>query len=125
PLSVSSQDADVWKRIDHFAENTSPENFTDVNEFGNFINQHYSTANEKSRFIYTWIAIHISYDTDCFLGRNDNKQDAESVFTTKRAVCEGYANLFDKLCWLTGVTSMKVEGLGARQAHSQHAWNAI
>jgi hypothetical protein len=88
---------------------------------------------EKARIIFTWIAINISYDDNGFNTGKYNDCTAETVFSTRKAVCQGYSALFVRMGKLAGLDIVMVEGygkgIGYRNGNTfpqaNHAWNAI
>ena len=76
-------------------------------------------VSEKLRAIHNWIATNFTYDT---VSRDDStrrlKQDAISVLKSRKAVCEGYTNMFIAL-----ERCMGIEGRTIGSAIMNHAWN--
>jgi transglutaminase-like putative cysteine protease len=58
---------------------------------------------EKTRIIHDWEALNISYDFSAFFSGQIPPQDAGSVLESRKAVCEGYSNLFKAMCGRAGV----------------------
>ncbi|KAF9174266.1 hypothetical protein BGX21_000358 [Mortierella sp. AD011] len=85
------------------------------------------------RTIFTWLANNISYDVPSFLAGRYGDQSAEAVLRSRKAVCEGYANLFVALAQPAGLNVEKIIGLargvdiqvGDDRLGSPHAWNAV
>ena len=78
--------------------------------------------------LHDWIADRIAYDAVALEEDNIPRQDAKSVFATRRAVCAGYANLFKAMAEVTGDEVVVVVG-DARTDVDEiggggHAWNA-
>lgn len=113
-----------FQKIDSIAEVLSPLQSSTITELAEFINVHFNTDSGKSRFIYSWIATHIRYDVDCYLGKNSNQQDATTVFMFKQGVCSGYANLFAELCRHCNILCMRIDGTCNKNHISNHSWNA-
>jgi transglutaminase-like putative cysteine protease len=117
------------------------------------ITKNKKTTLEKSKAIHLWLTQNIAYDTEI---RNkiesgkyteaDYLQDAIVVFETKKAVCEGYANLSAALHRAVGISAKVIYGkflyLNARSyrmyknssrlvmpdvnaVSNLHAWNEI
>lgn len=93
-----------------------------------------SNDTEKARAIYTWIAHNISYDTPSFLAGRSVSGKPEDVLRNGRAVCQGFAAVFQALATEAGLKSVIVEGY-SKGYHYQtgakitgppdHAWNAV
>lgn len=93
-----------------------------------------STDAEKARAIFTWIAHNVSYDTHSFLAGSSVSGKPEDVLRSGRAVCQGFAAVFQALATEAGLKSVVVEGYskgyhyqtGARiTGPPDHAWNAV
>lgn len=90
---------------------------------------------EKVRSIYVWIAHNINYDYNIIaqnkLGTSENarRQSAYYVYKSRKAVCEGYANLFNEMCQYANIRSKMVTGLvkdtDGEVANIGHAWNSF
>jgi hypothetical protein len=88
------------------------------------------TENERVRAIYAWITQSITYDSACF-GR---AQTAAEVLTERRAVCSGFASLFEVLAQAAGFDAIVIRGVakgaGPSAAMTEdklliHDWNAV
>lgn len=110
-----------------------------------------ATDREKARAIFIWIADNIAYDHH-FINKKkkvkpfkpNNKSDIssqfseweddylEKVLSRKRAICDGYAKLFNKMSNYAGLETDIVSGYTkdspshiGRMGEENHAWNAI
>ena len=117
--------------IDRIALGTVYEG-TSVTELTNFFKQYTKTDAEKARIIYTWIARNIAYDAQAFQKRQNSYYSPEEVLQHRRAVCAGYANLYQALGKAMGLEVVTVEGFAkgvdADESTSErpnHAWNAV
>ncbi|HNR64102.1 MAG TPA: transglutaminase domain-containing protein [Thermotogota bacterium] len=89
---------------------------------------------EKCRAIFDWIARHIQYDVQAYRRKHYANQDASSVLRTRKAVCAGYANLFQSMVKEAGIETVTISGyvkgfgfsVGDPMPRNQsnHAWNA-
>lgn len=88
---------------------------------------------EKARGIYTWIVSNISYDhkviEDDIRRINKNIRD---ILTRRKAICMGYADLFDAMATLAELESVTIDGYSKGTATSKadlnepdHSWNAV
>jgi predicted nucleic acid-binding Zn-ribbon protein len=82
--------------------------------------------------IYYWISKNIVYNYEGYKKGEYGKNDAESVFQSKKAVCEGFANLYLHICNKLGLKCKKVTGAAKQstfklgdKVSSNHAWNCI
>lgn len=94
------------------------------------------TQAEKARSIFVWVTENVRYDTKTKQDRAkipDEKwiqlQAPTQVIKRKKAVCEGYTNLFGALCHSAGIQVLEVGGVTKRLSgtisQSGHAWNLI
>jgi transglutaminase-like putative cysteine protease len=85
---------------------------------------------ERVKALHDWLVTRLRYDTASTQGSGHRApQDAQSVFLSRKAVCEGYARLFVELGRHTGdpvryVTGEVRERDGSLAAVG-HAWNAV
>ncbi|MDY6407838.1 MAG: transglutaminase-like domain-containing protein [Pseudomonadota bacterium] len=81
---------------------------------------------EQAKAIAVWIASHISYDFDTFDGNTfkrkttHKEQTANQVLKDKIGVCEGFADLYEKMLKLAGIRNEKVYGFVVEKATGQH-----
>ncbi|KAF9474214.1 hypothetical protein BDN70DRAFT_885043 [Pholiota conissans] len=93
---------------------------------------------DKARAIFTWLHHNIVYDVEAFLTNNLQHATPESTLSSGRAVCDGYAGLFEHLASLIGLQVLKVTGHGKGYGYqslsdddpipeitSNHAWNCV
>ena len=88
-----------------------------------------SSALEKEKRIYEFIQSHVAYDMQAAdLINNPNviqvphAYDIYGAACEGNAVCEGYAKLFQYLCYCVGVNSTVVYGTSSGQPHM---WNCV
>lgn len=90
----------------------------------------------KVKRIHDWIADNIAYDTQSFFsGKHAGGGGIEDVLRKGSSVCEGYSTVFDRMCELAGLHSVKVSGYARGfgfdpwkqedASQSNHAWNAV
>jgi hypothetical protein len=86
---------------------------------------------EKARLIYAWVAQHIKYDANAINANKPADCSAMKVLKKKKAVCLGFAMLFEALGTEAGLNVrtiigyVKGERRNARLKNPNHAWNAI
>ena len=93
------------------------------------------TEKEKARAIFVWIAENIRYDVktaiddDAAADAVIERQQATAVLKSKKAICEGYSNLFDALCAAAGLNAVQASGFSKNRqgevGSSGHAWNLV
>ena len=114
------------------------------------LTDHYTTETEKARAIFVWIADNIAYDykainkdkkPETFKCNGKNCTDKYSewennyikkVLKEKKAICDGYARLFKRMCDYAGLRTDIVSGYTkkrdfqiGRMGDLNHAWNGI
>lgn len=115
------------------------------------IKNDFTTEHDKARAIYSWIALNIEYDVDTFLdppkpkeiSKSDsdaakqiqllNAKTAQKAFRSKKAVCEGFSQLYQHLAVLAGLKCQVIHGdakveltdIGRRNYILNHAWNSV
>ena len=129
-----------------------PKQYTSAEALARQIQRDFSKDAEKVRALYTWLATNISYDMNEYLNgdrlirfqyRNQRelleKQRAireysvNSTLSDNKAVCEGFAQTFKKVCELMGIRCLFIEGyskvnindIGRNPPRGDHAWNAV
>ncbi len=105
-----------------------------------YVNKTMTLPSDKIRAYYTWIALNISYNTSHLKDLNlfqtfnintvsSSGQKPDEVFTTKKAVCEGYSNLMVKFCKASSIPCFTVCGYvkmdGGEIPKLMHAWNVV
>lgn len=88
---------------------------------------------EKVRAIFRWITDRIAYDVEAYFGQRRRDVSVAGVLQSRKAVCAGYANLFEALCTSAGLEAVVVIGdvkafdsvPGDDAGTEMHAWNAI
>ena len=93
-----------------------------------------NTQNDREtvRFYFVWLARNIDYDSLELAStqRRTSKQEPDSVFLTRKAICRGYADLMTLLCQKSNIPVRSVSGYskavdGATDTVGFHAWNII
>ncbi len=84
---------------------------------------------EKEKLIYEFLQSHVSYDMQAATLVDNptgmqvpHAYDAYGAMCEKNAVCEGYAKLFQYLCYCVGINSTVVLGTSSGQPHM---WNCV
>ena len=76
------------------------------------------TDYEKAELIYNWIVKNITYEAS----HVEISADPYGVFTGRKAVCGGFANLYREMLNLAGIPAVALAGYYTDFAH---AWNAV
>ncbi len=114
-----------FSRIDSLSIQTPPEIMRSMDKLVAYCESHTQTDLSRVRFYFVWIATHIEYDETI----ENDQQNPETVFKSKKAVCSGYTRLFMQLCEESGIVSRYVAGYGKDINDAtniqNHAWNVI
>ena len=146
-LTVRSQDLG---RVDNKVRNYPQ--FTSAEAIANQINKDFDTDVEKVRAIYTWLALNIKYDLKAlyngqtainfsYTDQQDlqrklaaiNTHTINKTLSTKKAVCEGYAQTFKRISelldipclFIGGYSKTDINDIGNIPNQGNHAWNAV
>nr|XP_034962817.1 kyphoscoliosis peptidase-like isoform X2 [Zootoca vivipara] len=83
---------------------------------------------EKVRAIWMWICHHIEYDVEGYRNRDKAFYKPADVLRSGKAICSGYARLFEEMCRVAGIQCKYLAG-GCKsddfKGKSRHAWNAV
>lgn len=91
----------------------------------------YSTKEEKMAAIYTWVAIHVTYDIkriQSFRTYNSEAEVLNYVAATNKGVCLHYCIYFDEICKFAGIESHTISGYVRQNGQikqTPHTWNAV
>ena len=88
---------------------------------------------EKAKAIALWIIRNVEYDVKMYEKGRFKKQKSDEVLKKKKAICEGYSNLFKDMCNYVGIRAYVVTGYskagnyepGDIFVREDHAWNAV
>jgi hypothetical protein len=106
-----------------------------VRQIAVYINENSTNDFERVKKAHDLTALLVRYDAVNFWANTVPAQDYRNVLKTKLAVCEGYSNLFKKLCDELRIQCDIVHGFGRgvgtspfagdTPANSNHAWNIV
>ncbi len=122
-----------FKELDYHADNV-PDSYTkSIDQLVSYLIQPATNDIEKARVIFRWITQNIYYDDYGFNTGNYSDPTATGTFQNRRAVCEGYGDLFKAMGEKAGLEIVKISGYAKGYGHTQgksftetnHAWNAI
>lgn len=103
-----------------------------IEQIKNFANN--KPVIDRLWILFYWIARNIEYDTVPYVGKKHADKSAEAVFRTRKAIGDGYANLFKRLCDDLNLRCEKVHGYtktyvfdscNKSPAPIDHTWNAV
>ncbi|HPR63168.1 MAG TPA: transglutaminase domain-containing protein [Thermoanaerobaculia bacterium] len=126
--------AGEYQAIDQWAAGTPPEVTRRIDSLAFYLITPAKNDNEKARALYTWITNNLSYDLEGLLHSQRLPVSAEDVLKTRKAVCGGFANLFERLATEAGLEAVTIRGFSkgygyqvgqSTQDQTNHAWNAV
>jgi hypothetical protein len=89
---------------------------------------------EKAKLVHDWIADNIAYDAEGFLSGRPGDNTWTGVLQSRKSVCAGYAELFDRMAGAAGLTVRRISGIakgygfdrdGTVDREPNHDWNAL
>lgn len=97
-----------------------------------YINNHFDSAGEKIRAVYTWIIHNIKYSKDSMFHFNkwgiDPEINMNAILRRRKGVCENYAALYSSILIKCGVQAVAVTGytnLPGNDYWNGHGWVAV
>lgn len=133
-FSYSLIQAQDFSAIDSHAKIAPRSADKQAESLAEYLNQNTETDLEKVRAYYVWLTNNIEYDTKVFFSSNPNpKTGNENTLKYKRAVCQGYSELFKAFCDHSNIPCFIVSGYSKGYGYSSqkaittsdHAWNAV
>jgi len=132
-LTVNTQAQTSLKSVDSFAISIGfPDSIT-IAQITYCLTNKFNDPILKTRAIFAWVANNIAYDCPAYHAESKRKGKPEDVFRLKKAVCEGYANLFMEMCSYAKIQCLVVDGfarttnidIGETLSEPNHSWNAV
>jgi transglutaminase-like putative cysteine protease len=135
-----------WKEhqtIHPIISSLTPDVETSIKSVAQYIAQHETDPYLQVKAIHDYVISRVTYDLDVLQTGIRPSQDAQTVFVTHKAVCEGYANLFKELGRAIGLDVVYITGkirqdlapidliptafrlLKSNYDWTLHAWNAV
>ena len=125
----------AFEEIDEYVRDCPKEIKFHPDQLVSYLEDVAETDLEKARALYVWLAENISYDAKSINKNKYGDNTAEGVLKSKKAVCAGYANLFELLGKQMGLNILTLGGYSKNTDDEQewyfvdeeadHAWNVI
>jgi hypothetical protein len=106
-----------------------------IRQTADYINRNSKNNFERIKKAHDVVALTIRYDAASFFSGRTPSQSYEDVLKSRLAVCEGYSNLFKRLCDEMAVECDVIHGyargvgsspfIDEDPSDSNHAWNAV
>ncbi|KAK7956597.1 Kyphoscoliosis peptidase [Apiospora aurea] len=121
-----------------FPNHTLPRN-DPVGYLANVLCGSFPSATDKARAIFTWCHHNIAYNVEEFFGKCIKGRSVEETIFHGKAVCQGYAEVYQSIARRAGLQCVVVGGHGKGYGYtplkdgeappprdpSGHAWNAV
>lgn len=141
-LFSQSSTVDHYNKIDNKIFSFSKKGIYNFDTIVSYVNEKFTSDDDKIRAFYTWIALNISYDQDLLETYKINSQlnlrflssmrtqHPDTVLKYRKGVCEGFSLLMNKFCESSSIMSHMVVGYTKNESDEVtqnilHAWNAI
>ena len=113
-----------YRKADSIALNFQRNKYYFYAETAQELAETFTTEKEKCRAIFRWISNNIKYDYEVLNDHKKDRFDPLVVYKTKKAVCGGYASLFQAMCEEAKLKCLYISGevLPSRESH---AWNMV
>jgi hypothetical protein len=122
-----------FEKIDKHALNAPEEATQTISTLAEYLTKPATNEVEEVRSFYIWIAENIAYNTSALISPNEKPQLPEEILKSRKAVCQGYSELFKALCKEVEISAYVVSGYSKGYGYSQgkkfleedHAWNVV
>jgi hypothetical protein len=127
-LMVYAQEENAFFHVEKILWNAPDSAFHSTTAFANYLEERFDSDEEILRGIFVWISKSVSYDVEnmyCINIFEHPGELSEKTFQTRKAICQGYAELFNDLCHQTGIQSYVVHGYTKQNgsiSNTGHAW---
>jgi hypothetical protein len=129
PVLSIAQTAGISSAID----NANKNELQSLESVIEFIGKHSNSEYERALGSYYWIARHVRYDIRKYIKDKPSYIKPADVFNKKKAVCIGYARLYQYMCRKLNLNCQIVRGYskgygyksGQAFTSPEHAWNAV
>ena len=128
-------DNSKYAEIDSYVRSCPTSIARDPDQLVSYLEKMADTDLEKARAIYVWLAENISYDAKSINKNKYGDNTALGVLKSGKAVCQGYAKLFEFLGNKMGLNIQFVSGYSKNDVQEEswdfdgeecdHAWNMI
>jgi hypothetical protein len=102
--------------------------FASTSAFAAYLDDQFDKDEDVLRGIFVWIAESVSYDVENMYRINFSEDPGDLInrtFLTRKAICQGYAELFNELCHKSRIQSCVVHGYTKQNGsvgNTGHAW---
>ena len=130
PTGLFSQQ---FEKVDSYVETFSSDKPLTLDKLTRKLTKPFPQDIDKVRAIFDWIANNIEYDYVNYRNKTVTsiQVQPETVYKERKAVCEGYSNLFKSMLDLCNIESVVISGYARNDIESifldesNHAWNSV
>ena len=119
--------------VDEYIKKAGTYDTLSMGAISHIITRNFAPKELKTRAIFDWIALNISYD--CKAGRNNDasKNTSADVLKYRKAIGVGFATLFQDMCSSANIRCLTVEGfakrvtdnIGEKKPEINHEWAVV
>ncbi|MGV3540921.1 MAG: transglutaminase domain-containing protein [Rufibacter sp.] len=130
PFGVVAQTAAPFSDVDQKVLQIPAQEGQTVEKLSMYLNKTFKTQPERVRAIYKWLAHNVAYDVAALntkLTYESGQDFIAQTLKTRKALCQGYAEVFEDLCQRAGIESYLVGGYTKQNGeidYIPHAWCA-
>jgi len=132
-MEALAEEESVYSAIDEHALHAPADAEATLEDLATYLAAPAQNDEERARAIYRWIAANIDYDVAGMTAARIERTP-EEVLAERKGVCSEYSALFSRLCELSGLEAVVIEGFGKGYGYtvgsnvpdlSNHAWNGV
>ncbi len=130
-LTAASQDDARLSELDQYARSVPGQYSHSIDTLVSYLIIPAQNDNEKARLIYAWIAQNLRYDDRAINSNKTSDFSVSTVLKKKKAVCMGYASLFEAMGTEAGLNVRTIIGYskdskrGKKLKNPDHVWNVV
>jgi hypothetical protein len=130
---VYAGQAKGYEALDGHALKAPPEAEKSLAKLAEYLGKPCKTGKDKARVIYRWITDRIAYNAEALFSGKLGDKSPEGVLKNRKAVCEGFMNLYFDLSDRLGLKAFKVVGfskpidaaVATYAGRPNHGWIAV
>lgn len=122
-----------YSAIDAYAKHAPPGLSGMLKPLTHYLTDRYSSEEDKARSISVWIVHNIKYDVKMYRTDRRKKLSPGKILRRRKAICQGYCDLFEAMCKEAGLTAATITGYDKGGEYEpqdifvrdDHAWSAV
>ncbi|MEZ4956043.1 MAG: transglutaminase domain-containing protein [Saprospiraceae bacterium] len=116
-----SQTNKYYKSVDKIIKECPLDSTNNIHNLADFINDHFTEADQKIRAVYVWVAQNITYDVENIF----EEKPRNPILETRKGTCQDFSNLFKNIANAVGLETYTVQGYTKQNnviVWQPHAW---